>query len=108
MSYCQDCNCLLDDNGICFECCVKDSVLEDPRDSFDAVQKPFHYNHTDGIECIDYIRQVLGLDGFIAYCHGNFIKYQHRYRYKRNPVEDMEKAQWYLSKMLEALKEKHK
>jgi hypothetical protein len=106
MTYCEDCGFLLDDNKICGECLG--STLEDPRDSFDAVNRPFHYNHTDGIECIDYIKQVLGIDGFIAYCHGNFIKYQHRYRYKRNPVEDMEKAQWYLGKMVEALKEKHR
>ena len=106
MTYCEDCGFMLDDNKVCGEC--SSPSLEDPRDSFDAVDRPFHYNHTDGIECIDYIKQVLGTDGFVAYCHGNFIKYQHRYRYKRNPVEDMEKAQWYLSKMLEALKETHR
>ncbi|CAG0898745.1 unnamed protein product, partial [Cyprideis torosa] len=51
-------------------------------DTFDAVSKPSHYNHGDGIECIDYIRQVLGKEGFIAYCRGNQIKYQHRAMYK--------------------------
>jgi len=73
----------------------------------DPVEKPFHYN-TGEVECIDYIKQVLGQDGFIAYCHGNMIKYQHRYKYKSNPVEDMHKAKWYLEKMLETMKEKHK
>ena len=61
---------------------------------YDPVNKPAHYNLAEGIECIDYIRQVLGEDGFIAYCHGNLIKYQHRHRYKSNPQEDMEQAQW--------------
>ena len=75
---------------------------------YDPVNKPAHYNLTEGIECIDYIRQVLGEDGFIAYCHGNLIKYQHRHRYKSNPQQDMEKAQWYLNRMLEAMKEKRK
>jgi hypothetical protein len=28
--------------------------------------------------------------------------------YKGNPVQDMEKAEWYLNKMLEAMEEKHK
>ena len=74
---------------------------------YDPVERPVHYN-MGGVECIDYIKQVLGLDGFIAYCHGNMIKYQHRYRYKNNPVEDMKKAEWYLAKMNEALGEKHK
>ena len=73
----------------------------------DPVEKPFHYN-TGEVECIDYIKQVLGQDGFIAYCHGNMIKYQHRYKYKSNPVEDMHKAKWYLEKMLETMKEKYK
>ena len=74
---------------------------------FDPVERPAHYNQ-DGIEFIDYIRQVLGLDGFIAYCHGNMIKYQHRYRYKGNGVEDMKKAEWYVKRMNEALGEKHR
>ena len=73
----------------------------------DPVNNPPHYNMGE-IECIDYIKQVLGVDGFIAYCHGNMIKYQHRYRYKNKPVEDMDKARWYLEKMIEALREKHK
>lgn len=101
MDYCDKCDSLLDDDGNCFECEYLDNC------SFDAVNKPFHYNQ-GGIECIDYIKQVLGLDGFIAYCHGNMIKYQHRYRYKQNPVEDMKKAEWYLKKMNEALQEKHR
>ena len=73
----------------------------------DPVNNPPHYNMGE-IECIDYIKQVLGLDGFIAYCHGNMIKYQHRYRYKHKPVEDMDKERWYLEKMIEGLREKHK
>lgn len=75
---------------------------------FDPVERPAHYNVGDGIECIDYIRQVLGLEGFIAYCHGNMLKYQHRYKYKQRPVEDMRKAEFYLKRMNAALAEKHK
>jgi hypothetical protein len=77
------------------------------EDTYDPVEKPAHYN-LGGVECIDYIEQVLGLDGFIAYCHGNMLKYQHRYRYKNKPVEDMQKAEWYLRKMNEALGRKYK
>ena len=54
---------------------------------FDPVERPAHYN-MGGIECIDYIKQVVRLDGFIA--------------------EDMQKAEWYLRKMNEALAEKHR
>jgi len=82
----------------------KDNFIDE---CFDPVTKPLHYN-TGGVECIDYIKQVLGTEGFIAYCHGNMIKYQHRHRYKNNPVEDMDKANWYMQKMREAMKEIHK
>tara|TARA_B100000780_G_scaffold268818_1_gene227075 strand:+ start:378 stop:686 length:309 start_codon:yes stop_codon:yes gene_type:complete len=82
-------------------------VVSGVSKKYDSVERPSHYNQ-EGIECIDYIKQVLGLDGFIAYCHGNMIKYQHRYRYKQNPVEDMKKAEWYIKRMNEALAEKHK
>ena len=75
---------------------------------YDSVNSPPHYTIGEGIECIDYIKQVLTAEEFKGYCHGNLIKYQHRRGYKRKPVEDMEKAQWYLNKMLEAMKEKHK
>ena len=76
--------------------------------TYDPVNRPAHYNLGGGVECIDYIKQVLGNEGFIAYCQGNMIKYQHRYRYKNKPVEDMQKAQYYLNKMLETMSEVHK
>jgi hypothetical protein len=75
--------------------------------SSDSVNSPPHYN-SGTIECIDYIKQVLGLDGFASYCHGNLIKYQHRHRYKNKPIEDLEKAKWYLERMIETLKEKER
>ena len=86
---------------------LTDTTFSSKSSDYDPVNKPVHYNLT-GIECIDYIKQVLSLDGFIDYCHGNVIKYQHRYRYKTKPLEDVRKAQWYLDKMLKAMEEKHK
>jgi len=69
----------------------------------DPVNKPAHYNYGGGIECIDYIRQVLGEDGFRAYCLGNTIKYIHRHPYKGKPKEDLKKAQYYLNKAVTTL-----
>lgn len=69
-----------------------------------AVESPTHYNE-GGIECIDYIRQQLGEEGFIAYCEGNVIKYQHRYKYKGG-IEDLKKARKYQEWLLEALEAK--
>jgi|TARA_R110000782_G_scaffold269681_1_gene368259 hypothetical protein len=88
---------------------IKPSRMPDETlsENYNSVSKPFHYN-TGDIECIDYIKQVLGNEGFIAYCQGNMIKYQHRHRYKQKPVEDMEKAAWYMDKMMQTMKEVHK
>ena len=78
---------------------VKKSTAERLLPRFDPVDKPAHYNN-GGIEAIDYIKQQLGHDGFIAYCEGNVIKYGHRWRYK-NGVEDLRKKKWYLERMIE-------
>jgi len=76
---------------------------------FDPVDKPAHYNLDDGVECIDYIKQVLGKEGFVAYCRGNVMKYNHRAMYKNaTPVEDLKKAQQYLTWANETLREIHK
>ena len=77
--------------------------------SFDPVDKPAHYNLEDGVECIDYIKQVLGKEGFVAYCRGNVMKYNHRAMYKNaTPVEDLKKAHQYLTWANETLEEIHK
>tara|TARA_E500000318_G_scaffold109965_1_gene124221 strand:- start:1976 stop:2236 length:261 start_codon:yes stop_codon:yes gene_type:complete len=66
----------------------------------DMVNNPKHYNQS-GIECIDAIEAATGLgEGFEYYLQGNIIKYLWRYRYK-NGVEDLEKARWYLNKLIE-------
>ena len=62
------------------------------------VDNPPHYNKA-GIECIEAIRAATG-DGYEYYLQGNIMKYLWRYRYK-NGTEDLEKAQWYLSKLIE-------
>ena len=64
----------------------------------DMVNSPPHYNKT-GIECIDAIRAATG-DGYEYYLQGNIMKYLWRYRYK-NGTEDLKKAQWYLTKLIE-------
>ncbi len=64
----------------------------------DMVNSPPHYNQA-GIECIDAIRAATD-DGYGHYLQGNIIKYLWRYRYK-NGVEDLEKARWYLDKLIE-------
>ena len=64
----------------------------------DMVNSPPHYNKA-GVECIDAIAAATG-DGYEYYLQGNIMKYLWRYRYK-NGTEDLKKAQWYLSKLIE-------
>ena len=69
----------------------------------DMVNIPAHYNKS-GIETIDMIESVTG-DGFEAYLQGNILKYLCRYKYK-NGVEDLEKAKWYLNRLIKTIGEK--
>lgn len=68
----------------------------------DMVNHPPHYQ-ADGIECIDAIRAALGLDGFVAYCRGNAIKYSWRAGKKGDAVQDLRKASWYLNRAADEL-----
>ena len=65
----------------------------------DMVNSPPHYNQT-GIECIHAISAATS-DGFKYYLQGNILKYLWRFDYKDKPLEDLEKAKWYLDKLIE-------
>lgn len=66
------------------------------------VSNPSHYTSGD-IECIDAIRSTLGDEGFIQYLHGNVMKYIWRYDKKGFAKKDLEKAVWYISKIISML-----
>ena len=68
-------------------------------DEEDPVNSPDHYN-TGNIECIDAIKESMSSIAFQGYLKGNCMKYLWRYDYKGKPVEDLQKAQWYLAKLL--------
>tara|TARA_R100001460_G_scaffold12225_1_gene28207 strand:- start:253 stop:570 length:318 start_codon:yes stop_codon:yes gene_type:complete len=65
----------------------------------DMVNSPSHYNQS-GIECIAAIQAALG-PNFKYYLQGNIMKYLWRFDYKGKPLEDLQKAQWYLNTLLE-------
>ena len=65
----------------------------------DMVNSPPHYNQT-GIECIHAISAATD-KGFKYYLQGNVMKYLWRFDYKDKPLEDLQKAQWYLEKLIE-------
>ncbi len=65
----------------------------------DMVNSPPHYNQT-GIECIHAISAATD-NGFKYYLQGNVMKYLWRFDYKDKPLEDLQKAQWYVEKLIE-------
>ena len=60
----------------------------------DPVDRPSHYQHF-GVEVIDIIRNVLGPEGFLAYCIGNELKYRLRAGDKGDAAQDLAKAMKY-------------
>jgi hypothetical protein len=61
---------------------------------------PTHYKGT--IECIDAIESTMSKEAFRGYLKGNVLKYMWRYE-KKNGVEDLQKAEWYLKRLIESL-----
>ena len=73
------------------------------NETVDMVNHPPHYTQ-GGIECIDAIEASLGDVGFRAFLKGNVTKYLWRYEQKKAPLQDLEKARWYLDRLIAALK----
>jgi hypothetical protein len=69
---------------------------------YDPVESPVHYN-TGSIECIEAIKASMSDTEFKGYLKGNAMKYLWRYDYKGKPVEDLQKAQWYLARLTEEI-----
>jgi len=65
---------------------------------FDPVDHPAHYK-VGGIETIDFIEAKK-----LNYNIGNVVKYLTRADHKGNKLEDLRKAQWYLTREISMLK----
>ena len=59
---------------------------------------PDHYKDSE-IECIDAIESSMSHESFKGYLKGSIIKYIWRYE-KKNGVEDLWKAQWFLTNLI--------
>ena len=75
-------------------------AFEFNESKFDDITKPEHYCAGYNIEPLDYI-QKNGLD----FLEGNIIKYVSRYDMK-GAIKDLEKAKFYLERLIEREKEK--
>ena len=66
----------------------------------DMVNHPPHYCSEIGLETIDVIEAFTSdLQGIEAVCTANVIKYICRWKHK-NGVQDLEKARWYLNRLI--------
>ena len=63
------------------------------------VHSPSHYMHGK-IETIDVIRDCMESDEYHGYLKGNVLKYVSRYKFKGEPLEDLEKANCYLNRLI--------
>lgn len=69
----------------------------------DAVNNPKHYN-SGKIEVIDIMEDQLSDVEYRGYIKGQVLKYITREAHK-NGLEDLEKAHWYLTRLINKLKQ---
>lgn len=68
------------------------------------VHHPSHYQSETGLEVIDVLEAfTIDLTGIEAFDTGNIIKYMCRWK-KKNGVQDLEKAKWYLDHLINHIK----
>ena len=71
----------------------------------DMVNHPSHYT-LGNIEVLDFILDKSRfMKGDEAVLFGHIIRYVSRYPHKENPIQDLEKAKFYLNKLIETVKE---
>lgn len=67
--------------------------------SIDLVNSPPHYT-TGQYEVIDILQDKLSKEEFKGFLKGNVLKYLFRSDKKGNEQQDIEKAQWYLNRLI--------
>ncbi len=65
----------------------------------DRVDHPSHYD-TGRYECIEVMEEVMGREAVKSFCVCNAFKYLYRCG-RKNGLEDLKKARWYLEKRIE-------
>lgn len=80
----------------------QDMVVEGKLKEEDKVNQPAHYINGK-IECIDVIDTVTkDLPGELGFYEGTIMKYIWRWS-RKNGVEDLKKARWYLNRLINKL-----
>ena len=75
--------------------------MNDINTNKDMINHPDQYQSENGLEVIDVIKEFTsGLEGIEATDTGNILKYICRWK-KKNGVEDLKKAKWYLEHLID-------
>lgn len=73
--------------------------MDTNENEVDVVNHPAHYE-TGKYECIEVMVEAIGANEVMGFCLCNAFKYLYRCG-RKNGVEDVKKARWYLNKYLE-------
>ena len=82
------------------------NLLEDADIVIKDNINPKHYQRENGMECIDEMEMLYGIDEVMTFCKLNAHKYRYRAA-EKNGIEDLKKSDWYMKKYFE-LKNKDK
>ena len=76
---------------------------ESEYSNFGTVDHPIHYNFGK-IECIEALESLATPMEYGGFLRLNAIKYLWRFGQKgNNPIEDLEKAKWYINRLIKML-----
>jgi hypothetical protein len=84
--------------GVILDMKIEVEIIKKMSDKIDMVNNPPHYK-TGKLEVIDILEDQLTQEEFCGYLRGNILKYLFRYKNKGG-VTDLQKAQWYLTKLI--------
>ena len=84
-----------------------DIDFSEESEEIDMVNHPTHYQTKHGLEAITVIEDFTdGLNGIEACDTGNVLKYMMRW-HKKNGIEDVKKAKWYIEHLIKHLEENY-
>lgn len=79
---------------------MKDFEAKHSKQPEHDVNHPSHYKR-GGVECINALQAALTGEQYEGFLHGNVFKYVFRANFKGKKREDLEKASWYLDRLLD-------
>lgn len=67
----------------------------------DPVNNPAHYQGHNGVDCITAMEAMVGPEVFAGHLRCQVLKYLWRYQEKGTPTQDLNKARFYLDRLIE-------